>query len=939
MAHTETAAPRVEIKLFGSPSISVGGNDITATLSKRSLWLIGMLVLSEKHSVDRQYAAGALWPDSSDSAALYNLRQMLAAIRRSLGEAKDLLSGTSKAVELHVMQNVSIDVLQFDAQCKNPDLQIRAGAIASYSGDLLSGCDEPFAIVAREQKEHAFLTLADTVAADHLASGKFREAIPVLRRILIEDPYRESSCRALMSALYDSGEWPAALELYREFRRRLRKELNTDVSAETKATYRSIRMRSLDGDQRRDGKSNIPIPITELIGRQTEIDTVMSLLERCRLVTLSGAGGVGKTRLAIAVARRVSGKYLDGAHFVDLASTLDPQTILPVLATILGVKEGTGKGQLEAVCDYLSEREVLLVLDNCEHITDAVARLSEKLLSSSAGLHLLATSRQTVGVRGEFVWAVPVLSVPKDGDAPEEIIKAESVRLFLDRYRRERSQLNDNEIRAIGSICRRLDGLPLAIELAAARTNVLAPSEIEKRLGNKFALLAGGNQFLQRHQTLRACMEWSWELLSEDEKNLLMLLSVFRGGCNLKALESITTESGAANPLDHLASLIDRSLVRSYEIADQTRYTMLETVREFAAEQLEKRGRSEEVQRLHRNHYLARVESEYPVSFKGNEAERFAAYEIDHDNFRAAIDWSYSRKQFAELTSFCNALGRFWDTHRHLNEGRAQFDRAIPNMPDDLDSVTMSRAYVHAGWIAFVQRDHAKAIELYEKALPLNEARGDIHALAVAHNCMGSAYGAQREFAKAEAHFLESIRLRSMLDYVGESPMLVCNLADLAISQHDYKKARPLINEALRVLGGPQKDRTQISGLILCHLAFVDYCERKLEDALSNAVHGFEFLNDGGQVINQPHAIAIFAMTQGRMGNWERGVRAIGLSELMDAKEGTSPLDYVTEALDEFKRDARAALGDRRYEIAYAEGKSLTPESCVLGASSTTLLL
>lgn len=939
MARVAPGSNGVEIKLFGSPSVKIDGEDITPTLSKRAIWLIAMLCVSDSRAVDRHQAAGVLWPDSSDSAALYNLRQMLAAIRRSFGEAKDVFSGTSKTIDLKLSVDVSIDVVTFDSASKRAGADEMETALSLYRGEFLPGCEEPFAIVAREQREHAFLLASDNLVAHYLSSGNARSAIPVLRRVLVEDPYRETSCRSLMFALADTGEWPAALEFYREFRRRLRRELNTEVSAETKAAYRSVRMRSIDGKEAKESKDNIPIPLTDLVGRLTEIDTVVSLLERCRLVTLCGTGGVGKTRLAIAVAHRVSGKYLDGVRFVDLASIQDPQSILPVLATALGVKEAAGKGQFEALFDHLSEREVLLVLDNCEHLADAVARISERLLSSSAGLYLLATSRQTIGVRGEFVWTVPVLSVPKGDDSLDQILETESVRLFLDRYRRERGKLNEGEIRAIGSICARLDGLPLAIELAAARTNVLTPTEIEKRLGSKFALLTGGSQFLQRHQTLRACIEWSWDLLSEDERKLLMMLSVFRGGCNLEALESIVGEGVSMGLLDQLASLIDRSLVRSYQAADQTRYTMLETVREFSAEMLDRNGRSMETLRLHRDHYLAYVEKDYPSILRGDEAKTFAAYEIDHDNFRSAIDWSHARKHYEECVRFCCALGRFWDTHGHLNEGRAQFDRSLEHMSDEIDSVIRSRAYVHAGWIAFVQRDHAKAIELYERALPLNKEREDVHAMAVVYNVLGSAYGAQREFVKAESHFLESIRLRGTLDYIGESPMLICNLSDIAIAQHDYKKARSLVNRALEALGGPKKEMSQISGLILCHLAFVDYCEGQFEDALANAAHGFEFLNGGGQVVNQPLAIAIAAMTDGRMGNWERSVRGIALSEQMDARDGTSPLDYVAEAIEEFKRDARAAIGERAFEIAWAAGKSATPESCIFGVSAATVLV
>jgi len=937
MARIDPGTPQVEIKLFGTPSVLVGGEDITSSLSKRSIWLIAMLSLSQSKSVSRHYAAGALWPDSSDSAALYNLRQTLASIRRSFGEAKDVVTGTSKTVDLRVDPDVSIDILDFDLASKGVDGDALERALSLYRGEFLRGCDEPFAIVAREQKEHAFLLASENLVAHYLSSGNAQLAIPVLRRVLVEDPYRETSCRSLMYALAEVGEWPAALDFYREFRRRLRRELNTEVSAETKAAYRSVRMRSLDGKEVKESKDHIPIPLTDLVGRLTEIDTVVSLLERCRLVTLCGAGGVGKTRLAIAVADRISSKYLDGAYFIDLAPIRDSQTILATLATSLQVKEVAGKTQLESVSDHLAERDLLLVLDNCEHLTDEVARLSEKLLSSGHGLHLLATSRQTVGVRGEFVWNVPALSLPKVSDSPEKIVATESARLFLDRYRRDSNGLAEAEIRAIGSICRRLDGLPLAIELAAARTNVLTAVDLEKRLDQKFALLTGGSQQLQRHQTLKACMEWSWDLLSEEERDLLKTLSVFRGGCNLEAIEAVSSVAG--DQLDQLSSLIDRSLVNSYTEGHQTRYSMLETVREFAAEILEKDGKSDLAQERHRNYFLNLLEEHYPHLLKKDEAKRFKEYEIDHDNFRAAIDYSHHRKHSSECIRLCCALGRFWDTHGHLNEGRAQFDRALPLMPEDLDSVYRSRAYVHAGWIAYVQRDHRYAIELYEKALVLNQERNDVHATAVANSCIGSAYRALREFATAEKYFIEAIAVRSKLDFVGESPMLTANLADIATAQGDYKKARTLIEAALTALGGPKEDRTQVSGMILCHLAFIDYADKRYDDALSNAMRGFEFLDSGGQIVNQPFALAIISLAEGGLGRWESAVRTMALSEKMDSKQGTTPLDYIAAALGDLKKNSRAVLGERAFDMACEEGKSMEPSSCISLISRGTVLV
>lgn len=925
MAHIDPEAFGVEIRIFGNPTVVVGGRDITSSLSRRAIWMIAMLAFSESKSIDRQHLATSLWPDSSDTSALHNLRQTLAAVRRSLGDAKGLVSGGPKAVELRLSPEVVIDVLEFDANCKDGSTAALERAVSAFRGELLSGCDEPFAIVAREQREYAFLQAADQLVAHYLAVGNQRAAVPVLRRILSQDPYRESACRSLMAAQVEVGEWPAALEYYREFRRRIRADLKSDVSAETKALYRSIRIGAATGVRRKETKHDVPVPLTELVGRQTEIATVTSLIERCRLVTLTGPGGVGKTRLAIAVANQAQQAYLDGAFFVDLAPLSDLSTIHASIARALSLHEATAKSFLEQILEYVAERELLLVLDNCEHVANEVARLAEQILSAGSGLQILATSRQSLGVRGEFVWSVPALSTPKVDDGVDEILLAESVQLFMLRDRRQPSQQRAGDVHAISLICRRLDGLPLAIELAAARTSVLSPQEIEKRLDGRFSLLTSGSGQFQRHRTLSACIEWSWEALTGQEKALLMTLSVFRGGCSLNSIENIVGEELKDNVVDLLATLVDRSLVRVGDTEGETRYFLLETIREFASERLKEIGQFESVNDRHRNVFLAWAEDGSQKMQGPDEQEWFENFERDHDNLRSAIAWSYARGHEEEAVRLTCMLCRFWDTTGHLQEGRDRIERALtlraPQLPKDM----RARAYLHAGWMAGVQGDHESAIRHYEAAIPIFVETGGGWSLAATKNCLAESYRDLKRYDIAEKLYWEAIEIRRSAGPGGWA-MPFCNLADMALAQGNFDRAHELIQESLKELGGPRKEYPQLSGLVLTCLSLTEFCTNKFPEARQHAIEALRFFHEAGQVINVPNALMSFAFAEAGVGSWEVAARMLGVCDGLHRAQSSVPAEHVQLTQKQVLLETKRVLGDSRFQVLFEEGSKLTAD-------------
>src|SRR5215212_2875798 len=373
-------------------------------------------------------------------------------------------------------------------------------------------------------------------------------------------------------------------------------------------------------DQRDIGrpKNNLPFQLTSLVGRRREIAKVEDMITEARLLTLTGPGGSGKTRLALAVAAEVVAEvedYEDGAWLVELGSLSDPELVLQALASVLGVREAPGSPLLETLSDHLRSRSMLLVLDNCEHLVGACASLAEALLRSCANLSILATSREALGVTGESIFSVPPLSLPDPRrlPAPEGLTRYESTRLFIERARAAKHDfaLTMGNAMAVSQVCYRLDGIPLAIELAAARTKVLSVEQISSRLDDSFRLLTGGGRPSLAHQrTLRTAMDWSHELLSSEERAMLRRLSVFAGGFTLEAAEAVGAGGGIeeGGVLDLLSSLVDKSLVLVTEQDGETRYRLLETVRQYAAEKLEQAGEADGVRRRHAQYYLALAE-------------------------------------------------------------------------------------------------------------------------------------------------------------------------------------------------------------------------------------------------------------------------------------------------------------------------------------------
>ena len=459
----------------------------------------------------------------------------------------------------------------------------------------------------------------------------------------------------------------------------------------------------------RKAKHNLPVQLTSFIGREDEIAEINNLLSKAPLVTLTGSGGSGKTRLAHEIGSANISVYPDGVWLIGLAPLSDPMLIVEEVSSVLGVGE-------EALYDYLEDKSTLLILDNCEHIVDACAELADTLLQRAPEVRVLATSQEALGIAGETVHRVPSLPVPDSPQSPvEALTKCAAVRrLFVDRAATVQPGfvLTDENAGAVAQITQSLDGIPLAIELAAARANVLSAEQIAERLDDRFRLLTRGvRTALPRHQTLRGAVEWSYQLLSEPERLLFDRLSVFRGGFTLEAAEEVCSGDGleSSEVLDVLSQLVDKSLVVVGEgLEGESRYRLLEVLRLYGAERLAETGRTQDVRGRHASYFLTMAETASPELFTAKQVAWLDRLESDYENFRAAMAWALESDHGETALRITSALTWFWIYHRHVSDGQDWLERAVLH-----SGGVPSR--VRALGLARVAMLHGKKLKDYER--------------------------------------------------------------------------------------------------------------------------------------------------------------------------------------------------------------------------------
>jgi predicted ATPase/DNA-binding CsgD family transcriptional regulator len=743
--------------------------------------------------------------------------------------------------------------------------------------------------------------------------------------------------------------------------------------------------------------SPLPLPLTSLLGREREVTAACTLLTHpeVRLLTLTGTGGVGKTRLALAVASEVQGSFVDGVCFVSLAPIADAALVLPTIVQALDLPGRSKRPPLEQLQAALREQYLLLVLDNFEHVVTAAPSLSD-LLAACPRLTLLVTSREVLRVRGEHEFVVPPLSMPDPQHLPdngEALSRYGAVALFLERVREAQPtfQFTDEQVPLIVEICRRLDGLPLALELAAVRIKLLSLPALLERLEHRLRLLTGGPRDLPaRHQTLRNTIAWSYELLSEEEQRLFRLLSVFVGGATLEAVEQVVQTLGGerAQVLDGMASLLDKHLLqRSEQDTNAPRFHMLETIREYGLEALAVSGELEEVRLAYARSCLALAEEVEAHLFREENQRWFERLKQEHDNLRAVMRWSVERgedKQWREI-AWClvGVLQPFWANYGYVREGQHFVERALVGGEGVAASVR-AKAKSGAGWVALWQGAYERAEVLCQESLELYRDLHDPHGMALALDLLGWIAACRGDALAATTLFEESLAL---FREIGDKVRLAYSLNAIALTSlrrddHSvYPRARSLLEESLALFrqeGYQVGIAWSLYGLGLWHFQQeeVPMARSRFEESLAlyralrqrqflahplyflgkitarqgdlPAAHAFyqQCLTVFQELDDQQSSAAClegWAGVVARQGDVLWAAQLWGASHVLREAGGPSALfTLITtpgERADEERMRAfvRSQLGEQTFAQALAEGRTMTPEQ-VLAAQGHSAL-
>jgi predicted ATPase/DNA-binding CsgD family transcriptional regulator len=715
--------------------------------------------------------------------------------------------------------------------------------------------------------------------------------------------------------------------------------------------------------------TNLPAQVSSFIGRDAELAEMRRLAAGSRLVTLTGAGGAGKTRLGLQVAAGLLDGCGDGVWFADLAPLRDPDLVAVTVANVLGVRQEPGRPVLDTLVEAVAGRSLLVLLDNCEHLVGACAKLADALLRGCPNLALLATSREPLGIGGERVFRVPSLGVPADGDDVSAIRASEAVRLLADRAAAQGVPLGWDEetSEVVGRICRRLDGIPLALELAAARLRVMSAAEVEVRLDERFSLLTGGSRAgLRRHQTLRAMVDWSWELLTGPERAVLARLSVFAGGFGLAAAEAVAAgpDVPAAEVLGLLGGLVDKSLVQFGDAgAGSGRYRLLETVRQYAAGFLDGLGPSvaAAARVAHRDYYLALAEAAAPHLIAHDQAEWLDRLDAELGNLRAAIALSLTQPDPVPGLRLATSLRMYWKARGHAAEG-ADVLRALLDAPAAQGAtLPRARALAAAAHLVGQASGYAIAADYCEEALAIAHAAGDDYLVAdllqirawvlvrlgqpgAALPLIESGLGLARRIgephltarlltARSYATYAdgdsvgavrdgaESLRpSRQAGDRIQLGQMLG-NLGNFELSAGDLDAARGHLAEAVDIARG-LNDRDGIMYQTF-NLGLAEYLGGSLAAARALFAESLGLARHMGMKVNMAYALLGLALA-GRGGadpGWSARMHGAADRALADLGRTLEPLEGRLADVD--RRRLRSAIGDGAFEADYAAGRTL----------------
>jgi predicted ATPase/DNA-binding SARP family transcriptional activator len=841
----------LRIYLLGDFRVERDGAPIAAEAwaRRKTKALLKLLCLQPDRWLHKEQAMEMLWPELEPISARDNLYRNLSFLRHTLEPELErpadshFVTLTNEILKLGSADEVWIDVEAFEkllasARASSEALPLLEEAMSVYAGDLLP--EDPYeewAITRREALRRAAIKACFQISQAYRSAANYETAATFLQRILAIDRTEEQAHRELMLVYALAGRRADALRQYEQCRRILSSELDVEPEPETNELYKRISQGEVAPAQAVPEEAspditNLPEPGTPLIGREHEVTDACARLRRpdVRLLTLTGTAGIGKTRLAIEVARSVREDFPDGVLFVQLTPVREPALVLQAIAQALGVKEAGDRPLMDTLRAFLSDKRMLILLDNFEQVMDA-APLPAQIISAAPGVKLLATSRELLRLTVEHDFPVSVLRTPPPiaghdrRASPESLAAYPAVQLFTARASAVKPdfELTNENASAVAEICHRLDGIPLAIELAAARVRLLAPQAILARMSSRLRLLTGGARDLPAHQqTLYDAIGWSYDLLHPPEQHFFARLSVFSGGCTEDATAAICYKQEAGrtqqeDALDDLNLLLDKSLIyamrneefgvrnkaqESIQHSDEPRFMMLETIREYASERLAENGEMEELQRRHATYYLSIAEQGEAVWFTGEQHYWLERFDEERYNFQAALSWALEHDPDVALR-LSAALWRYWLAHGYLIEGRRWLEEAIARVPRQVDGVIASdkpartKALFGAGVLANHQSDYARANELVAQSLGVARSIGD--TLQIAYSLVGLGVNAhyRGDYDWAIAIFEEALPIFRELEHSRGTALALNSLSNAVLCLGDHARAAALAEESL----------------------------------------------------------------------------------------------------------------------------------------------
>ena len=917
------------------------GVDLTPPRPKQRA-LLALLLLRAGEIVAIDDLVDALWGPRPPETAQTALHGHVSALRKRLGSER--IETRSPGYRLLLAEEDELDTECFErivaaARLDGPSARSQKlhEALALFRGEPLSDFRyEGFAAVEALRLDERRLAVMEEQVDAELALGRHAEVVPQLERLVADCPLRERLRAQLMLALYGAGRQADALQAFQDARTLLVDELGIEPGPALQRVERQIlnhdpELAAPDPVAREKSRArvraNLPAQPTSLIGREREIREVKELLRRpdVSLVTLTGTGGTGKTRVAIQVAAGMFDEFADGVLFIGLAPLRNPNLVLTTAARVLDVPARRSETLGEDLARHLRGRELLLVFDNFEHVLAAGPSVAD-IAASAAGVKLLVTSRAPLRVSAERVYPIWPLETPDGDEDLERVLHCDSVALFEERAQAVRPDfaLTAANAQAVADICRDLDGLPLAIELAATRVGTLSPAALRRRLDHRLKLLVGGARDApERQRTLRATVDWSYDLLEPAEQRLFVRLGVFSGGCTIEAAQSVCGDD--LDVVDGLGSLNDRGLTRVEGTDEEPRFSMLETIREYAVERLDASGEAPKLHLRHAEHFLEFAEEAEPnLVGTGSHTAWLDRLERDHDNLRAAMDWLGASDEGGDALRLAAALWRFWDLKGHLVEGQRRLTAALE--ADERPTAARATALSGAADMALTSGDVARGRGYAEEALVLHRELGDAWGIAFSLLMYAYAVGQGGDWRQAQELYSESAqRFRKC----GDEHYALRASRSLAWAYYeggDLEHARVLLEDNLRQ--GRATDDDYVQAISLSQLADVAVDQGRLEEAVSMLAESHLIFRELNDLLYIAAVVGQFARVLAPAGRAVSAAEVLSSSKVQMEEIGASPAWFAKHS--ENTLDViRTELDETAFADAWERGRALSADEAV----------